>query len=489
MERHRKAATERRQQRCRAEGRRLQHALKQLNEIHEHRGGQLTTFGIALRSALLLRQQRDPMADPPPPPPPAHEPTDTVLRKTSICRHFLLDRCTFGNSCNFAHGQHEIGQPRINVVASAVGLPLQRLVPDYRCIPLDLDSIDGLWYPIPYDNQAPAATVSGPCHATIAPACDAHAPHHVGDSSSPATCFSSCPSIAPTLAIPTVAPAKPDNPRDSSCTTICDNISPSTSPTAAMLSVAQSPWFYCVVCTQSSYCSTYCHYCEDDCVSNGTSAASSLEMPPPPAQTSLPCVEPATHNTGQTTLSSFFSMLFGGTTPPEQIVQTADTSNPLIAYATDQGDDHTEHCKETGVSPPVGEFSSPPGLISYDITALPVNGGTCPATRVNGGACPAVAHYPAGHLPHTVALHASSSSLASSSITLPSAQPIGAGDLCPIDLSARLALVSSSITDMQTQLLHLRNFPPLRGSNISNVRTELISLLRERARLSQRLSQ
>ena len=62
-------------------------------------------------------------------------------------------------------------------------------------------------------------------------------------------------------------------------------------------------------------------------------------------------------------------MLFGGTTPPEQIVQTADTSNPLIAYATDQGDDHTEHCKETGVSPPVGEFSSPPGLISYDIIA------------------------------------------------------------------------------------------------------------------------
>ena len=48
-----KTASERRAQRLRAEGRRLQHVLSALNEVHSHRGGQLTKFGIVLRDALM----------------------------------------------------------------------------------------------------------------------------------------------------------------------------------------------------------------------------------------------------------------------------------------------------------------------------------------------------------------------------------------------------------------------------------------------------
>ena len=48
-----KTASERRAQRLRAEGRRLQHVLGALNEVHLHRGGQLTKFGNVLREVLL----------------------------------------------------------------------------------------------------------------------------------------------------------------------------------------------------------------------------------------------------------------------------------------------------------------------------------------------------------------------------------------------------------------------------------------------------
>jgi hypothetical protein len=47
-----KSASERRAQRLRAEGRRLQHTLLALHEVHSHRGGRLTRFGVALRAAL-----------------------------------------------------------------------------------------------------------------------------------------------------------------------------------------------------------------------------------------------------------------------------------------------------------------------------------------------------------------------------------------------------------------------------------------------------
>ena len=47
-----KTASERRAQRLRAEGRRLQHTLLALHEVHCHRGGRLTRFGVALRVAL-----------------------------------------------------------------------------------------------------------------------------------------------------------------------------------------------------------------------------------------------------------------------------------------------------------------------------------------------------------------------------------------------------------------------------------------------------
>ena len=49
-----KSAAERRAQRLRAEGRRLQHALAAFNEVHNHRGGQLTKFGRALRESLVV---------------------------------------------------------------------------------------------------------------------------------------------------------------------------------------------------------------------------------------------------------------------------------------------------------------------------------------------------------------------------------------------------------------------------------------------------
>ena len=49
-----KSAAERRAQRLRSEGRRLQQALAALNEVHIHRGGQLTKFGRALREALVV---------------------------------------------------------------------------------------------------------------------------------------------------------------------------------------------------------------------------------------------------------------------------------------------------------------------------------------------------------------------------------------------------------------------------------------------------
>ena len=48
-----KTAAERRAQRLRADGRRLQHALAALNEVHNHRGGQLTKFGLALQESFL----------------------------------------------------------------------------------------------------------------------------------------------------------------------------------------------------------------------------------------------------------------------------------------------------------------------------------------------------------------------------------------------------------------------------------------------------
>ena len=48
-----KTAAERRAQRLRADGRRLQHALAALNEVHNHRGGQLTKFGLALRESFM----------------------------------------------------------------------------------------------------------------------------------------------------------------------------------------------------------------------------------------------------------------------------------------------------------------------------------------------------------------------------------------------------------------------------------------------------
>ena len=48
-----KTASERRAQRLRAEGRRLQHVLCALNEVHVHRGGQLSKFGNVLREVLL----------------------------------------------------------------------------------------------------------------------------------------------------------------------------------------------------------------------------------------------------------------------------------------------------------------------------------------------------------------------------------------------------------------------------------------------------
>ena len=50
--RRKKTAAERRAQRARAEGRRLQHVLLALNEVHSHRGGCLTKLGKAFKVAL-----------------------------------------------------------------------------------------------------------------------------------------------------------------------------------------------------------------------------------------------------------------------------------------------------------------------------------------------------------------------------------------------------------------------------------------------------
>jgi len=51
--RRRKSAAERRAQRQRSEARLLQHALTSLNDVQAHRGGSLTRFGHAMRSALI----------------------------------------------------------------------------------------------------------------------------------------------------------------------------------------------------------------------------------------------------------------------------------------------------------------------------------------------------------------------------------------------------------------------------------------------------
>jgi hypothetical protein len=51
-QRRKKTAAERRQQRVRAEGRRLQHAIGAMHAVHSHRGGQLTSLGNALLQAL-----------------------------------------------------------------------------------------------------------------------------------------------------------------------------------------------------------------------------------------------------------------------------------------------------------------------------------------------------------------------------------------------------------------------------------------------------
>ena len=48
-----KTASERRAQRLRAEGRRIQHALSVLDEVHSHRGGQRTKLGYLLREAFM----------------------------------------------------------------------------------------------------------------------------------------------------------------------------------------------------------------------------------------------------------------------------------------------------------------------------------------------------------------------------------------------------------------------------------------------------
>ena len=50
--RRRKTAAERRAQRHRSEARFLQRALNGLNDVHAHRGGTLTRFGLALRESL-----------------------------------------------------------------------------------------------------------------------------------------------------------------------------------------------------------------------------------------------------------------------------------------------------------------------------------------------------------------------------------------------------------------------------------------------------
>ena len=68
--RRRKTAAERRSQRHRSEARFLQRALDGLNDVHAHRGGTLTRFGMALRESLSRFSRGTEV-----PPPPAVDPS------------------------------------------------------------------------------------------------------------------------------------------------------------------------------------------------------------------------------------------------------------------------------------------------------------------------------------------------------------------------------------------------------------------------------
>ena len=72
--RRRKTAAERRAQRHRSEARFLQRALNGLNDVHAHRGGTLTRFGLALRDALSCLSRGTEV-----PPSPAVEPSVPAL--------------------------------------------------------------------------------------------------------------------------------------------------------------------------------------------------------------------------------------------------------------------------------------------------------------------------------------------------------------------------------------------------------------------------
>ena len=80
-----KTASERRAQRLRAEGRRIQHTLSALNEVLSHRGGQLTKFGQCLRVAITQMDGLSPQS--------ADDDYDAVPPKGPEFQDNITDEC------------------------------------------------------------------------------------------------------------------------------------------------------------------------------------------------------------------------------------------------------------------------------------------------------------------------------------------------------------------------------------------------------------
>ena len=170
--RRRKTAAERRAQRHRSEARFLQRALNGLNDVHAHRGGTLTRFGLALRDSLS-RLSRGTEA----PPPPAVEPSvpglsphldasalfhDGPAEEPSVVAHSSFD---ITDAQNVLSAFSEIGEN----VDAAVSLPSQ--VPELSCSDSDVHfaavqvssglAVEPLVVPEPSSSDVHVASVRG----------------------------------------------------------------------------------------------------------------------------------------------------------------------------------------------------------------------------------------------------------------------------------------------------------------------------------------
>ena len=90
---HKRSALQRRAQRSRAEARTVVRLVKGFHELNSHRGCQLSRIGFAL--AQVFSQIPDDS--------PQHQQHSQQQQPPAVCRHFITGRCTWGESCRFAH--------------------------------------------------------------------------------------------------------------------------------------------------------------------------------------------------------------------------------------------------------------------------------------------------------------------------------------------------------------------------------------------------